>query len=245
MNRLTLLVALALLVAGVLSCSSQAETVRIATEGAYPPYNFVNDSGQLDGFEKELGDELCRRADLECTWTIIQWDTIIARLLEGEHDAIMAGMTITEGRDEFMDFTQPYLPPSPSVYLALAGSGPEVAEGTLAVQSGTIHSDYLAQSGSAYAEHTWPEEVVQAVLDGSTDAAFVDRRFALDSVAEHSDGLAIVGPETLIGKGTGIGLRESDAELRNKLDQALTSMKEDGSLNLLIWKWLGPDAGAF
>ncbi|MCE8471310.1 transporter substrate-binding domain-containing protein, partial [Rhodovulum sulfidophilum] len=44
------------------------DVVRLATEGAYPPYNFINDAGDVDGFERDLGDELCKRAELNCTW---------------------------------------------------------------------------------------------------------------------------------------------------------------------------------
>ena len=51
-----------------LSGIASAQTIRMGTEGAYPPYNFINDSGQVDGFERELGDELCKRAGLTCEW---------------------------------------------------------------------------------------------------------------------------------------------------------------------------------
>ena len=46
-----------------------AQTVRMGTEGAYPPYNFINEAGEVAGFERELGDELCKRAELDCTWS--------------------------------------------------------------------------------------------------------------------------------------------------------------------------------
>jgi hypothetical protein len=57
------------------------DTVRIGTEGAYPPWNFINDANELDGFERELGDEMCARAELTCEWVINDWDTIIPNLV--------------------------------------------------------------------------------------------------------------------------------------------------------------------
>ena len=63
-----------------LSCDREADVVKLGTEGAYPPYNFINDDGEIDGFERELGDELCRRADLECIWVTNDWDSIIPNL---------------------------------------------------------------------------------------------------------------------------------------------------------------------
>ena len=70
-----------------------AETVRLGTEGAYEPWNFVNDAGKLDGFEIELGNELCKRASLRCEWVKNDWDSIIPNLKSGNYDAIIAGMS--------------------------------------------------------------------------------------------------------------------------------------------------------
>ena len=127
-----LVFAIAILIFACLSCIGGPEVVRMGTEGAYPPYNFINDGGEVDGFERELGDELCRRADLECVWVTNEWDSIIPNLVEGKYDTIMAGMSITDERDEVIDFTQPYIPPSASVYVALAGAGDGAVAGRVA-----------------------------------------------------------------------------------------------------------------
>ena len=142
--------AIAVLTVASLSCGGESDTVRMGTEGAYPPYNFINDEGEVDGFERELGDELCRRADLECVWVTNEWDSIIPNLLEDKYDTILAGMSITDERDELIDFTQPYSPPTPSVYMALAGAGNEAVDGTVAAQVATIHADYLSESGATF-----------------------------------------------------------------------------------------------
>ena len=112
-----------LLVFAFLACVSDPDSLRIGIEGGYPPFNFMNESGEVDGFERELGEELCRRIELECVWVINEWDSIVFNLLLGDYDAIMAGMSITAERDEVIDFTQPYYPPLPSAYIALAGVG--------------------------------------------------------------------------------------------------------------------------
>ena len=112
-----------MLAAMSLACSDDSEPVLLATEGDYRPFNFINDDGEIDGLERELGDELCRRAELECKWVLNDWASMIPDLVAGEFDAIMAGMSITGKRDETIDFTEPYYPPTPSVYLALAGAG--------------------------------------------------------------------------------------------------------------------------
>ncbi|MEM6620369.1 MAG: transporter substrate-binding domain-containing protein, partial [Pseudomonadota bacterium] len=89
MKQLILTTAAAVLATGM----AFADTVRMGTEGAYPPYNFINDAGEVDGFERELGDELCKRAELECAWVTNEWDSIIPNLVSGNYDTIIAGMS--------------------------------------------------------------------------------------------------------------------------------------------------------
>ena len=244
MLRLSLAIAVILLAASF-ACGGGREEVRMGTEGAYPPYNFVDDNGELTGFELELGDDLCRRADLDCTWVTNDWDSIIPNLLAGDYDTILAGMSITAERDELIDFTQPYVPPSPSVYLALDGAGDGVVSGTVAAQVATIQADYLAGSGATMREYDLAPDLVSAVLDGDVDAALVDEAFAIDSITGADGKLTMVGPKVDLDLGIGIGVREDDTDLKNKLDQAITEMKRDGSLNSLIRKWFAPDAHTF
>ena len=228
-----------------LSCGEQSEVIRIGTEGAYPPYNFINGAGEIDGFERELGDELCRRARLKCTWVTNEWDSAIANLAAGDYDALITGVTVTAERDELIDFTQPYLPPSRSVYVALAGAGDDAVNGKVAAQVATIHAGFLSESGATLLEYDFVPEAIAAVLRGEADAALVDWKVASDSIAEHAGRLALVGPEVKLGGGVGIGVREGDEELKEKLNEAIGAMKDDGSLNALIRTWFGPDAETF
>src|SRR5690606_36177923 len=96
-----------------------AEPLRMGNEGAYPPYNFVNEKGEDDGFEIELGNELCKRTGAECTWVRNDWDSIIPNLVNSNYDTIMAGMNITDERKKSIAFSDEYTPPPPSAYLAL------------------------------------------------------------------------------------------------------------------------------
>ncbi|KGM88570.1 amino acid ABC transporter substrate-binding protein, PAAT family [Roseovarius mucosus DSM 17069] len=214
---------------------AMADTVRLGTEGAYPPYNFINDKGEVDGFERELGDELCKRAELTCEWVTNDWDSIIPNLVSGNYDVIIAGMSITDERDQVIDFTQNYTLPDPSAYLA-PSADVDVKSGVIAAQSGTIQASYVASSGATLVEYATPEESIAAVRNGEADAVLADRAFLLP-VAEEDAGLELLEELVMIGGGIGLGLRESDAELKAKFDAAIQSMKDDGSLNALIEKW--------
>ncbi len=82
--------------------------VKIATEGAYEPWNFTNAQGKLEGFEVDLANDLCKRMKVECEIVAQDWDGIIPSLTAGKYDVIIAGMSITAKRKEVIDFSVPY-----------------------------------------------------------------------------------------------------------------------------------------
>jgi polar amino acid transport system substrate-binding protein len=219
------------------------DVVRLGTEGAYPPYNFINDAGEVDGFERELGDELCARAELTCEWVTNEWDSIIPNLVSGNYDVIIAGMSITDERDEVIDFTTNYTQPDPSAYLALDGADVDFDGGVIAAQAGTIQAAQIASSGATLVEFATPDETIAAVRSGEADAVLADKAY-LAPIAEENADVAIVGDDVLLGGGIGMGIRESDNDLRDTFTAAIESMKEDGSLNALIEKWL-PGSATF
>jgi octopine/nopaline transport system substrate-binding protein len=164
------------LVAGVLFAGSAAaqdwSTIRIATEGAYAPWNFTNAAGQLDGFDVDLANELCVRMKAQCEIVAQAWDGIIPALQAGRYDAIMAGMSITDERLEVIDFSRSYAT-TPAIFVApkdsdFAASGlpetrvdmteisaeeqalldqvKELLQGlTVGVQTATIHENFLRE----------------------------------------------------------------------------------------------------
>ena len=238
--------ALALVVTllSVLAACGGAEKVVIATDGNYHPFNFINDEGEIDGLEREMGDELCRRADLECEWVQNDWETMIPDLVAEEFDAILAGMSITAEREESIDFTEAYYPPTPSVYLARAGEGDEAIEGAIGATANTIYSDYFTELGTPFVLFEGSIDLAEAVLSGDADAALVDHGYAVEKLAEYEGRLALVGPSVLLDRGLGIGVRKGGG-LKGKLDEALASMKADGTLNTILLKWVGEDASTF
>ena len=242
MNKLILTIAA---LAFATSAAVAQETIRIGTEGAYPPYNFINDANEVDGFERAVGDELCSRAGVTCEWVINDWDTMIPNLVAGNYDLIMAGMSITEARAKLISFTQNYLLPDPSVYVTLAGKDASVTKGVVAAQSNTIQAGHVAETAASLVEFPTPDETIAAVRSGEADAVLADNEFLKPIVEESNGELIFIGDKVLIGGGLGIGVRQSDNELREKFDALIGEMKKDGSLNELIVKWFGEERELF
>ncbi len=146
------------------------DVVRLATEGAYPPWNALNSQGQLEGFEIDLAKELCERANVQCSMQQTAWDGIIPSLQQGKFDVIIAGMSITDKRKKKITFSRPYA--SSPAYFVVSDDSPlkdfstevdrialgdiddkeqaaltaiqETFEGkTVGVQKGTIHLNFL------------------------------------------------------------------------------------------------------
>lgn len=220
------------------------DVVRMGTEGAYPPYNFINDAGEVDGFERELGDAMCAHANLTCEWVTNDWDSIIPNLVSGNYDTIIAGMSITDERDEVIDFTQDYYPPTASGYVAMS-DGVDLMGGIVSAQTATIQAGYVAESGATLVEFATPDETIAAVKNGEADAVLADYDYLAPIVAESGGELMFVGDPVPLGGGVGMGLRESDGELKAKFDAAINAMKADGSLNVMLKKWFGDEIATY
>jgi len=153
-------------------------------------------------------------------------------------------MSITPERDEVIDFTQDYTPPSVSAFVATSDDV-DLSGGVISAQTATIQSDHIAGTGATLVEFATPEETIAAVRNGEADAVFADKDYLMAIVDESGGELIFVGDDIPLGGGVGMGLRESDPELRGKFDAAITSMKDDGALNTLIIKWFGDEAQTY
>jgi octopine/nopaline transport system substrate-binding protein len=130
-----LLVAVMSMMFVVQVAAGDLKKIKIATEGAYPPWNFVDASGNLAGFEIELAEDLCRRMNVACEIVIHKWRGIIKGLRSGKYDAIMAGMSITDERKKLVRFSRNYAD-TPNIFVVrkdnpLANFRSELAQLTL------------------------------------------------------------------------------------------------------------------
>ena len=189
-----LLILISLSVLGLTSISN-AKSIRIGTEGAYPPWNNLNSAGELEGAEIDFGNEACSRMGVDCEWVTQDWDGIIPALLQGKYDIIIAGMSITEERKEKVNFTTGYMTDGArfavlkdsgladlniagmaKVNLNNAGGKEQAAIGQLiaamdgmnvCVQSSTIHQNFLEKHMSGAVD----VKLYQAVDDHNLDLA--------------------------------------------------------------------------
>ena len=120
MKKTALLCALLALTAST-SFAKDWNEIRLASEGAFPPFNIIAADGSLQGFDIDIGNALCEEMKAKCTWVKQDWDGMIPALVSRKFDAILASMSITEERKAKVDFTQKYYA-SPLALIAKKGS---------------------------------------------------------------------------------------------------------------------------
>ncbi|HEV7250978.1 MAG TPA: ABC transporter substrate-binding protein [Shinella sp.] len=250
-----LLLALALAGSTLLSAQASAQTLKIGTEGAYPPFNFQDSAGNLDGFDVQIGLALCEKMKVECDVVAQDWDGIIPGLVAKKYDMIIASMFITEERKKSVSFTDPYYLAA-MTHAAPKGAGltdftNEGMKGkTIGAQSGTTQADYVAAVYPDADIKLYPtqDEVNLDMANGRLDLQVGDMIPLLDWVTKNDDGKAcceLVGtPITdpkFVGEGVGIAVRQDDNDLREKLNVALKEIREDGTYKKINDKYFSID----
>ena len=235
----------------LLATAANAQAIRIGTEGAYEPWNYVDASGNLAGLDIDVMNELCKRAALECTFVQTAWDTIIPNLNAGNYDVIAAGMSITDERKQSINFTADYAPPDPSGYMMLEGStvDPNNLTGVkIGTQTGTIQADYAAANlatGNTLLTFDTAADALADLMAGNIDIILADSSYIDEAVANSGGALKTSDVTVAIGGGVGAGLRKADTELLAKLDEALAAAKADGTIDALITKHFPQRKGPF
>jgi lysine-arginine-ornithine-binding protein len=254
MNRLFTIIA-ATLVVGLAAGAAQAgEKVKIGTEGAYPPFNSIDSSGKLVGFDIDIADALCQAAKLECEFVVQDWDGIIPGLLAKKYDAIVASMSITEERMKKVDFTDKYYN-TPAKFFAAKDSGLTISAAglkgkTIAVQRATIHENFLRDNYGdiiTIKSYATQDEAYLDIVSGRADAGIADSVAVMEGFlnTDQGKGFAFFGPDfsdpKWFGDGAGIAVRKGDDQLRDKLNAALKQILADGTYQKINAKYFDFD----
>ena len=212
------------------------DKIKIATEGAYPPWNSKNEAGKLIGFEVELAWSLCRYMGRQCEIVEQDWDGMIPALQLRKYDAIMAGMSITDERKKVITFSQGYADevaslavmkgsdlegmetpagvnltkPNSAAKKALKTIEKALAGKTVCTQTGTIHQNFLESGdvGSVNVRtYKTQDEVNLDLTSGRCDVALAAAVAFTDYADKSGKDVVLVGPTFSGGAfGNGVGV---------------------------------------
>lgn len=229
--------AVALLAATSFAAAKDWSTVRIGTEGAYPPFNFIDSNNELQGFDIEIAKALCTEMKVECTFVAQDWDGIIPALTAGKYDAIIASMSITDERKQVIDFTDKYYTNSLNFMAATDSGIADVSAGglageTLGAQSSTISAQYLEENYGDSDIRLYPtqDDANLDLANGRLDAVLGDVG-PLGTWLATDDGAccAFVGEAVVNDDVIGIGVRKEDADLKEMFNAALAAILDNGA----------------
>ena len=245
--------ALAILLPPIGAVAKDWTSIRIATEGAYPPFNEIDTSGQLKGFDIDIAKALCEKIGAKCSFVAQEWSGIIPGLLAGKYDAIVASMSITDERKKSVLFTVPYYS-SPPVMIGSKAS--KIADWTpkgmkgkaIGAQASTTHATFLEDEyrpeGVEIRLYETQDEANDDLKAGRIDGV-VAERIVLSEWMKKPDGaccevkLAIDADKyrQIFGEGAGIAVRKGDADLAERLNDAIAVIVKDGTYRTINVKY--------
>lgn len=252
MSIKTLIAAAAL---GLAAAAAHAEgTLKLGTEGAYPPFNFIDSAGNVTGFDVEIGQALCAKMEVTCEVVAQDWDGIIPGLLAKKYDFIIASMFITEERKQQVNFTDPYYKAAMTV---VAPKETDITDFTadgldgkvVGVQVGTTQAEYAHKvfTKSEIREYPTQDEVNLDLASGRIDLQVGDMLPMLDWTKKTEDGACCelkgepITDPAFVGEGVGIAIRKEDTDLLAKMNAALKEIREDGTYQAINDKYFPID----
>ena len=223
--------------------------ITIATEAAYPPFNYLDKKGLPAGFEMELAQEACQRMKAECEFVAVKWDELIPGLLGKKFDIIMSSLEVNNERRRRLGLSRRYYL-SPGAFIAEKGQpfdGPPtlLRNKRIGVQKDSTHADWIDKSFRRSAQikrYPTVADALQALTKDEVDAVFGDKvQLWLWSQTPEGKCCEIMGQDIkdnqTLGVGVSAGLRREDAKLRDALNKAFAEMMSDGTFKKLNEKY--------
>ncbi|WP_336279167.1 transporter substrate-binding domain-containing protein [Bartonella sp. CB175] len=226
---------------------TNAKTLKIASEGSYPPFSYIDSNNELHGFDIDIAYALCKKMKVECTITIQDFDGIIPGLLAKKYDAIIASLAPTQERLQKIDFTDAYYNTALAVIVTKDSGIKEISAGAfkgknLGVQSNTTQAsyaeDHYASEGVNIKLYPTAIEVSRDLLSHRLDVIIFDELQALNWLKnEGKDCCQFLGTLPGTKSPIAIGLRQNNDDLKNKFNEAIQEIRQDKTYDNIMRKY--------
>ncbi|HWK63328.1 MAG TPA: ABC transporter substrate-binding protein [Rhizobiaceae bacterium] len=253
-KRIALAASAAFLAFSVGAAGAQELTLKIGTEGAYPPFNNLTPDGKLEGFDIDIAKALCEEMKAKCEFVTQDWDGIIPALQAGKFDAIIASMSITDERKEKVDFTNKYYQTPPAIVAPkdtdIKGVTKEDLAGkTIGVQGSTTHFNYAEKTYTDSTIKPYPTaqeyqlDLANGRIDAANDDIVVVQQFLASPEGECCKLVGTIKPVPEIhGEGVGVAIRKGETDLKNKFNAAIDAIRANGKYKEINDKYFNFDA---
>ncbi len=217
-----------------------AEKLVVGTNAEFPPFEYIGDDGTIQGFDADLIAAIMGKIGQEFEMNNMEFGSLVFALQNGQLDMVIAGMTISEERKQYVIFSDPYFEATQKI-LVQEGSATKAAQDitadmTIGVQEGTTGDMYATDNLPAKVERY--NKALDAVLDlknGRLDAVMVDAAPS-EYLAKNVGGVVVL-EENLSEEQYGIAMKKEDTQLQEKVNVALKELVESGEYDALYAKY--------
>ena len=230
--------------AGGLDDIKAAGTLRIGTEGTYAPFTYHDASGKLVGFDVEIGEAVAQQLGVKPEFVEGKWDGLIAGLGADRYDTVINQVGITDERKARFDFSEPYIV---SKAVLIVKNGSEIKafadlKGKKSAQSLTSNFGKIAEKNGAELVGTDGfDQSIQLLLTGRADATINDSLSFLDFKKHKPDANVKIAAEQENADYSGVIIRKGEPELLAAVNEALKTIKADGTYKQIADKYFGQD----
>ena len=228
--------------------------IRVGIEGAYQPFNYIDSSGKIQGFEVDLAKAMCRTIQAKCLFVLQDWKQMISALLSKKYDVIISSMSITKKRKKRVLFSDKYYS-TESQFIARIDEFSEISTQSLSgkiigVQSATTHENYVSKVYQGLVKIKRYGTLGEAKIDllsNKIDLVLADL-ISLNYIflkASSEKKLELVGEKLddpkYFGEGIGMAFRKRDQALHRKMNDALHEILQNGVYDEVRMKYFDFD----
>lgn len=225
----------------------EVPTYIVGTEPYFPPFEYAdeNNSNEIIGFDVDLINAIAEDQGFNIEWKDLEFDALIPALQSGQIDVIVSGMTITEAREESVDFSDPYI--NAGLALAVAADNEEIQsvddiQGKVAVvqqgSTGSQKADELKAEGVLsdviYLAHV--SDIVMALNNGQADLMINDLPVT-NSFMSQNPGVIKIVDDQIQSESYGFAVKTGNTELLEKLNAGLENVIADGTYDEITAKY--------
>ncbi|MEH6562549.1 MAG: transporter substrate-binding domain-containing protein [Marinobacter sp.] len=224
-----------------------AETLRVATDPSFVPFEMLDqETGEMIGFDMEIIAEVAERAGFDYKINTMDFNGIIPALQTGNVDIAIAGITITDEREKIVDFSDPYY--DSGLRILIRQDNEDVTEISdleglkIGSKIGSTSYDYLKKNldeNDGVTPYPGSSDMYMALMSGAVDAVFYDAPNVGYFARTKGEGKVKTVGELYEGQQYGIALKNG-SEWVDEVNEAIASMKEDGTYKTIYEKWFGP-----
>ena len=213
----------------------------MSTNAAFPPYEMTTDSGEFEGIDIETAQAIADKLGLELQIDDMDFDAALLAVQQGKSDMVMAGVTVTDERQNVMDFTDSYATGIQSIIVkedSDIASVDDLAGKKIGTQRGTTgylycSDDFGDENVVAYDDGL---TAVQMLNNGQVDCVVIDNAPAKEFIAANP-GLKLLDT-AYVEESYAIGVGKGNAELKDAINTALEELKADGTLQAIVDKYI-------